>query len=290
MLQKAASGFFNLSGGAADLEGNLFFVDPHWQRIYELKPDTNDLTIVRDNPLDAVNLTFDKSGDLIVVSSGGTTETVYSFRPGTPEDQLTILDRQAAERRPGMSPVIPVDYWVNGDFSNTLNTTTYTYPTLDQMFRKKMSKQKPYQYVAPDHSVYIPANEVFVQGEPYFGSKWSDILMATGLVTAVPGQTLYVTDEAEQKTYKGKMSDDGTLSDLEVFAYQGGEGLAQDKSGNVYLAAGQIYVYNRAGKIIGVIKVPERPTQLVFGGKDRRTLFILCHSSVYSIHTSSEGL
>ncbi|HEY1215015.1 MAG TPA: SMP-30/gluconolactonase/LRE family protein, partial [Bryobacteraceae bacterium] len=270
-------------------DGNLYFADPRWQRIYKWAPETKDLTIVRDNPLDPVNLTFDKSGNLIVVSSGGTTETVYSFRPGTPENQITILERQPAEPRPGVTSAIPVDYWVNGDFSNTLNTNTYEYVTLDQMFRTKMSTRKPYQYVSPDGSVYIPANEVFVQGEPYFGSKWSDILMATGLVKAVPGQRFYVTDEAEQKTYSGKMNDDGTLSDLKIFAYQGGESLAQDRTGNVYLAAGQIYVYSPAGKLIDVIRVPERPTHLVFGGKDHSTLFILSHSSIYSVRTQAEG-
>ena len=63
-------------------------------------------------------------------------------------------------------------------------------------------------------------------------------------------------------------------------------GIAQDKSGNVYIAAGQIYVYSKAGNLIDIIKTPERPTHLVFGGKDRRTLFILSHSSVYSIRIS----
>ncbi|HSU33790.1 MAG TPA: SMP-30/gluconolactonase/LRE family protein, partial [Bryobacteraceae bacterium] len=82
---------------------------------------------------------------------------------------------------------------------------------------------------------------------------------------------------------------DGTLSDLNVFAYQGGESLAEDRTGNVYIAAGQIYVYNPTGKLIDVIKVPERPTHLVFGGKDHRTLFILSHSSIYSVRTRAEG-
>jgi hypothetical protein len=288
-LQKVASGFFNLSGGTADPAGNLYFVDSHFQRIYEWQPRIKALSIIRDNPLDPVNLTFDKSGNLIVVSSGGMTETVYSFRPGSPEDQISILARQPMAPHPGMRAVIPVDYWVNGDFTSTLNTDTYEYVTLDEMFRTKMSTRKPYQYVSADGSVYIPANEVFVQGEPYFGSKWSDILMPTGLVQAAPGQKFYVTDEAEEKTYSGIMNDDGTLADLKVFAHQGGESLAEDKAGNVYIAAGQIYVYNAAGQVIDVIKVPERPTHLVFGGADHRTLFVLSHSSIYSIRTRTEG-
>jgi sugar lactone lactonase YvrE len=39
-----------------------------------------------------------------------------------------------------------------------------------------------------------------------------------------------------------------------------------------------------------VIKVPERPTHLVFGGRNHRTLFILSHHSIYSFETETEGL
>jgi sugar lactone lactonase YvrE len=268
-----------LSGGTADAAGNLYFVDPRRQCIYKWTAGTRDLTLLRDNPLDPVNLAFDKSGNLIVVSSGGMRETVYSFRTGAPDEQITILERQPARARPGMTPVIPVDYWVNGDFSNTLNTDTYEYVTLDEMFRTRMSTRKPYQYVSPDGSVYIPANEVFLQGE----HKWTDILMPSGLVRAVPGKTFYVSNESDQRTYSGKVNDDGTLSELKLFAYQGGESLAEDEAGNVYLAAGQIYVYSPAGKLMDIVKVPERPIHLVFGGKDRRTLFILSQTSLYSI-------
>jgi sugar lactone lactonase YvrE len=80
---------------------------------------------------------------------------------------------------------------------------------------------------------------------------------------------------------------DGTLSGLRVFAEQGGENLTQDSQGNVYLAAGQVFVYSPAGKLIDTIPVPERPLDLVFGGKDRRTLFILTQSSLYAVRTRS---
>jgi sugar lactone lactonase YvrE len=37
------------------------------------------------------------------------------------------------------------------------------------------------------------------------------------------------------------------------------------------------------------IEVPERPLQLLFGGKDGHALFILTHSSLYSIETRTKG-
>jgi sugar lactone lactonase YvrE len=62
-----------------------------------------------------------------------------------------------------------------------------------------------------------------------------------------------------------------------------------DAEGNVYIAAGQIFVYDSAGKLIDTIRVPERPIQLLFGGSDGKTLYILTHTSLYSVRTKYKG-
>ncbi len=41
-----------------------------------------------------------------------------------------------------------------------------------------------------------------------------------------------------------------------------------DEKGNVYIAAGQVFVYSPAGELIDTIDIPERPSQLLFGGSD----------------------
>jgi sugar lactone lactonase YvrE len=289
-VEKLWDGFYNVSGAAVDASGQLYFVDAHQQRIYRWSPEKRDLAVVRDNPLDPVNLAFDKAGDLIVVSSGGKGLTVYSFRPDGPEDQITILAPERSIERPGAAAILPVSYFVNGDFTNTLSTTTYEYTTLEQLFKKVVSTRMPYQYVSPDGTVFIPADDAFVQGPAYFGYKFGYILQAFGLVSAVTGKPFYVTNESEQRTYRGRVNADGTLSGLSLFAEQGGESLAQDSAGNVYLAAGQVYVYDSSGKLIDTILVPERPLDLVFGGKDRRTLFILTQGSLYAVRTKVGGL
>jgi len=289
-VQKLSSGFYNISGAAVDAAGQLYFVDAHFQRIYRWSPEEEDLSVIRDNPLDPVNLAFDKAGNLIVVSSGGKGLTVYSFRPDGPEDQVAVLEPEPSAERPGMTAILPLNYWVNGDFTNTLSTETYEYVSLDQMFSKVVTTRKPYQYVSPDRTVFIPAEEAFIQGPPYFGYKFAYILNSFGLMKAVPGKPFYVTNESEQRTYSGSVNADGTLAGLRLFAEQGGESLTQDSEGNVYLAAGQVFVYNSSGKPIDTIPVPERPLQLVFGGKDRHSLFILTHSSVYAVRTRFAGL
>lgn len=102
-------------------------------------------------------------------------------------------------------------------------------------------------------------------------------------------QQFYVTDEAELTTWAAETGPDGSLSHWRLFAEQGGEGVAVDALGNVYIAAGQVYVYSSRGKLLGVIEVPERPLQLVFGGKDQRTLFIPARTALYSVRTRYPG-
>jgi hypothetical protein len=92
-----------------------------------------------------------------------------------------------------------------------------------------------------------------------------------------------VSSESEDVTYHALVNDDGTLSDLQPFAGCGGESVAVDPHGNVYVANGEIFVYNPAGKQIARIDVPERPIDLVFGGPGRLTLFILAHHTLFAV-------
>ncbi|MDB5721072.1 MAG: gluconolaconase, partial [Alphaproteobacteria bacterium] len=51
----------------------------------------------------------------------------------------------------------------------------------------------------------------------------------------------------------------------------------------LYVANGQVFVYAPGGKLLRRIDVPARPLQLVIGGQDRRTLFILTHHALYAM-------
>ena len=264
-VEKVASNFFNIFGGAVDQTGNVYFVDAKWQTIYCWSAATRQLSKVRDNPLDPVQLFFDKAGNLIVVSYAGK-GTVYAFRPGSTDGDITLLKAVPSAQRPGMTPVLPVDYWRNeNDF---LETTPV---------------RQPYQYISPDQTTFLPAGEDFVTGELYYGSKLNHTLRAFGFAPAVAGQPYYVTDENGEKTYSASIGDDGTISNLKLFAERGGESVTWDEKGNVYIAAGQVYVYNPAGELIDTIDIPERPSQLLFGGGDGNTLFVLARTSLYAV-------
>jgi hypothetical protein len=234
-----------------DSSGKLYFVD-HWrQRIYGWS-QAEGLTVEHDHPLDPVNLASDKSGNLLVLSSAGAQGTVYSFRPGTPGGQMTEIAPQDTTPRPGSRAILPVNYWNNGEFANQLDFAEMTYKTLAEMFRLDVSTPKPKQYVSPDGSVFLPAARVFQQGPPdYTGWRFSDTLDAHGFVSAAAGERVYVSNESEDITYRATVGADGTLNDLTPFAPRGGECVAVDGRGNVYVANGQIFVYSPAGKQIG---------------------------------------
>ena len=266
-VEKLAGGFFNISGGAAGPSVDFYFVDAHWQRIYRWSAASRQLSIVRDNPLDPINLAFDRAGNLMVISYAGN-GTVYSFKPGSMDDTITLLQPQSVVPRRGMTAVLPVGDWrVNAG-----------------------ALQQPYrQYVSPDGTTFIPAGQDFVSGATSWGIKSSALLRGFGLAPAVAGRPFYITDESQMMTWVGAVQPDGSVPDMKLFVNQGGEAVTADSQGNVYLAAGQVYVYNPAGKLIDTIEVPERPLQLVFGGKDGQTLFIPARTSLYAVRTRFKG-
>ena len=282
-VEQLEDGFFSISGAAVDAAGKLYFADHHQQRIFGWSAGEG-LTVERDNPLNPVNLAFDKAGDLLVLSSDGPEGTVYSFQPGTLSGQITVLEPQAAAPHPGANALLPVNYWNNGEFEDQLNFKTFIYKTLAEMFAADVSTPKAREYVSTDGSVFLPAGRVFQQGPSTDSSGWrfSDNLDTYGFISASPGQRVYVSSASEDRTYSALVKADGTLSELKPFAERGGESVAVDSKGNVYVANGQIFVYNSTGSLMGQIDVPERPIDIVFGGADRRTLFILAHHALFA--------
>ncbi len=79
-VEKLAGDFHSIAGAAVDAAGTLYFVDRHQQRIFSWSRSAG-LKIVRDAPLDAVNLGVDRSGNVLVLSMAGPAGTVYTFRP-----------------------------------------------------------------------------------------------------------------------------------------------------------------------------------------------------------------
>lgn len=282
-VEKLEDGFYSIAGAAVDASGKLYFIDRRFQTIYGWEQGKG-LSIVRDQTLDPVNLTVDRSGNLMVLSSDGPKATVYSFDPKAPGDDITLIAPTPVKQRRDARVAVPANFWNNGEFRDQLDVRTYRFMTLSEIFARDAGQAKANEYVSPDGSVVLPAFRVHQQGPGNFlGWRFSDTLDTYGFVTAKPGERVFVSNATEGKTYSGVVSADGALSDLRPFTNRGGESVATGPDGRVYVANGQIFIYDANGQEAGKIDVPERPLQLLFGGKDKRTLFILTHHALYSV-------
>src|SRR5258708_11974073 len=119
-----------------------------------------------------------------------------------------------------MTALIPTNHWRN-----------------ENDFLKAIPVQKPYHYISPDGSIFIPTGEDFVSGALYYGTKMADVLRAFGLAQAVPGKHFYISDESEQKTYVANVAPDGTLINAKLFADHAAEPVAQAAHRNLYISS-----------------------------------------------------
>lgn len=281
-VTKLEDGFWSISGAAVDAAGALYFIDRRFQRIHRWS-EGRGLEIVRDNALDPVNLAIDASGHVLVQSSLGAKGGVYSFDPNGPKDAMTLIQPTPARGGGTARTLLPVNWWNNGEFRDQLDFKTYQFTTLAQMFARDAGAPKAMEYVSPDGSLSLPAFRTWQQGPAdHTGWRWSDSLNAHGFVSGKPGERLFVTNASENITYSGVVGAAGALNDLKPFANRGGESVAVDGQGRVFVANGQIFVYGPDGRETGRIDVPDRPLQILFGGPDKRTLFILTHHALYA--------
>lgn len=287
-VEKCIGGFENIDGASVDAKGDVYFVDARPQRIYRWSREQRELSLMRDNSIDPGVLAADKAGNLVILSRTG---LVYQSRAGAKEDEISALPPSDSTPKQAAVALYAANCWRD-----------------DHDFLSYTMRKREFNYVAPDGSFFIPGDREFQTANsrptpapspaasaspgqrpmprgPRVRQDVVDLLRAYELVPAVPGKPLYLSDEFWQRTWEFKVAADGTLSDPKLFAEEGEAGVAVDKQGNVYIAAGNVFVYDPKGKKIDTIEVPERPASLVFGGRDGKTLFITARTSLYQVRT-----
>jgi sugar lactone lactonase YvrE len=263
-VEKLAGGFFNISGGAADAD-NFYFVDAHSNRVYRWSISSRHLSTVSNAAtLSPVNLMMDKAGNVMIVSYIHD-DVVYAVDA---KGSISTLKPGPVTARPDATFYLPVSDW-------NLNQESLSRPAA--------------HFISPDGKCALPVGQDFLDGTESWGIKSSPPIRSFGLAKAAVGQTFYETDESANMTWAADVQPDGGLKHFRLFANRGGEGVVSDSAGNVYVAAGQIYVYDHDGKWIGTIDVPERPVQMAFGGPDGKTMFIAARSSLYAVRLRFAG-
>jgi gluconolactonase len=117
-----------------------------------------------------------------------------------------------------------------------------------------------------------------------------DLRQPNGIVGTPDGKTLYVADIGGKKTWKFSINKDGSLSDKTLFCEMGSDGMTMDVKGNLYLTGNGVTIFDKTGKQIGNIEVPESWTANVcFGGPDMKSLFITASKGLYRIKMKVKG-
>jgi gluconolactonase len=134
-----------------------------------------------------------------------------------------------------------------------------------------------------------PKGEVTVLADKYEGKKFNSLVRPNGLIGTPNGRRLYVADAGAGKTYAYRVNEDGTLSNQQLFAEQGSDGMTLDNRGNIYLTGNGVTIYDRRGQKVTEIQVPEPPANVTFGGKDNQTLFVTARTSLYATEMQVKG-
>jgi len=257
-MQKLAGGFRFTEGPAVDDEGNVYFTDIRNSRIHKWSVGGR-LETFMENTDRANGLFFDKGGNLLACV-GGTGKLVSI----DPQGGIKVL----ADSYGGKSFNSLNDLWI--DLKGGVYFTDPRYGARDNLPQDG------------EHVYYLSANRKKVI------RVIDDMVRPNGLVGSADGKLLYVADHGSSKTYSYKINRNGTLSGKKLFAEQGSDGMTVDENNNVYLTSKAVTIYNRLGKLIKTIEVPERPANVCFGGKNKKTLFITARTSLYSIDMQSK--
>jgi gluconolactonase len=128
-----------------------------------------------------------------------------------------------------------------------------------------------------------------------------DVQKPNGIVLSPDMKTLYLADnnpKGRRVLLSYALKEDGSVGAAKVlhdFAPDRGiDGMCVDTKGNIYATAGTgktagVSVFSPAGKVIAFIPTPEDPSNCVFGGPERKTLFVTAGRSLYRIPLLIEG-
>ena len=280
-LAKLATGFSNATSLTTDGTGRIYFTDATNRKIDRWNDAEKKVDVLAET-----------SGELqpqVVGFVEPSTLLIAAFAPGAREvGGIFSLDinggelRQVKEvetPRPGTALLLPVGLHNRMDIMQEyMEHRGYVYRrgSNTAIISAIENEHRGYFY-APDSNIAIMA-----------GGTGRPITQSSQLAVVEPGKSVYVTSEDDCRTWLVSIDKNYKLT-AQLFADRGGNSVVADADGNVYIASGNIDVYDHAGRHLGTLETPERATSLAFGGPDHKTLFIGARSSLYAIATNAKG-
>ena len=264
-VTKAGGGYKFTEGPSVAPDGRVFFTDQPNDKIDVWNEKDNSITTFLQ-PCERSNGTyFNQKGELVACA-----DLHNRLVAITMDKQMHTL----AENYNGKQLNAPNDLWIalNGGiyFSDPYYARDYWEPG-----RKEVQDKRGVYYLNPEGKVIRVID---------------DYKQPNGLIGTPDGKTLYVSDINDGEIWKYSINTDGSLSNKTFFAPEGSDGMTIDNQGNVYLTNKVVSVFNPKGENIARIEVPEQPSNVCFGGKNRNILFITARTSVYTLKMNAKGV
>jgi len=246
-------------GPATDAEGNVYFTDIRAEKIYTWSTDGK-LGLFRQDTGGANGLYFDQAGNLYACEGLNQRITFIS-----PDGTIEVL----ADEFNGKGFNKPNDLWIDPQ-----GGVYFTDPAYGKT-EKKQDGEHVY-YLLPNRSKVIRVID--------------DLARPNGIIGTPDGKTLYVANPAEKEIWRYSIKPDATLENKTLFASVLCDGMTLDERGNLYTTPEAVQIFSPEGMLIEEIKTPNRPTNVTFGGKNNRTLFITARAHVYTIEMNVSGM
>lgn len=262
--QKAGSGFSFTEGPAVAKDGSVYFTDQPNDRIYHWD-EQEGISLWLEGTGRSNGIYFNQEEKLVACADAQNRIILFENR----EEQKVLLEEFEEKHLNG-----PNDLWI-APYGDIYFTDAYYH---------RPYWPEGYSEIQETRGVYLlrPNGEVT--------RLIADYKQPNGIIGTPDGKMLYVADIDDRKIWRYDILPDGTLENKTYFAPHGSDGMTIDNRGNIYLTMGKVWVYSREGKLISEIEVPESPSNVCFGGKNRDILFITARTSVYTLKMKTRGV
>lgn len=263
-LQKLSGGFGFTEGPTCDMNGNVFFTDQPNDRIMEWSADGKLSEFLK--PTGRANgMSFDAKGNLIACADEH--NQLWAIAP---DKTVTVL----VTNFEGKYLNGPNDVWIAPNGAIYLTDPFYKRDWWDHT-TMALTNQEVF-YLSPDRKNLVRLTD--------------DLKQPNGITGTPDGKKLFVADIRANQTWRYDIQPDGSLRNKTFFCALGSDGMTIDAEGNLYFTGHGVTVFDKMGKQIDHIDVPEKwSANVCISGKDRQTLFITASESLYSIQLRVKG-
>ncbi|MBW3468461.1 SMP-30/gluconolactonase/LRE family protein [Arthrospiribacter ruber] len=266
-LEKIGDGFSFTEGPAVHRNGDVYFTDQPNNRIMRWSATRNEISVFMEDAGRSNGMYFDRDSNLITCAD----EKNQLWSINDKGEVKVLIENYKGNLLNG-----PNDLWISPYGGMYITDPLYKRDYWERDPEMQQDGEHLY-FLSPDKMQFIRVDE--------------NLVKPNGVVGTPDGKKLYVADIGDNKTYVYEITEDGYLTNRKLFAEMGSDGMAIDNRGNVYLTGKGVTVFNSRGNQIAHIPIEENWTaNVVFGGTDRKTLFITAMGSVYTLQMKTRGV